>query len=148
MAKKVNPQPWRQSYHRANISPSWRPVRSETSIRSEMVERAGENSNQNRSHRFLETTAAKVSCFDGSGISLREKSVAERVGQSLLAKDTTVSRPLRPRHRRLERSECREIRNGGEGGIRTHGTLTRSLVFKTSAFDHSATSPVPAVNVA
>jgi len=31
--------------------------------------------------------------------------------------------------------------NGGEGGIRTHGTLARSLVFKTRAFDHSATSP-------
>jgi hypothetical protein len=28
--------------------------------------------------------------------------------------------------------------NGGEGGIRTHGTLARSLVFKTRAFDHSA----------
>ena len=27
--------------------------------------------------------------------------------------------------------------NGGEGGIRTHGTLARSLVFKTGAFDHS-----------
>ena len=32
-------------------------------------------------------------------------------------------------------------RNGGEGGIRTHGTLARSPVFKTGAFDHSATSP-------
>ena len=30
---------------------------------------------------------------------------------------------------------------GGEGGIRTHGTLARSPVFKTGAFDHSATSP-------
>ncbi|MEP4699608.1 MAG: hypothetical protein ABJZ79_00535, partial [Parasphingorhabdus sp.] len=28
---------------------------------------------------------------------------------------------------------------GGGGGIRTHGTLSRTLVFKTSAFDHSAT---------
>ena len=31
---------------------------------------------------------------------------------------------------------------GGEGGIRTHGTLARSPVFKTGAFDHSATSPI------
>ncbi len=31
---------------------------------------------------------------------------------------------------------------GGEGGIRTLETLTRLLVFKTSAFNHSATSPV------
>lgn len=31
---------------------------------------------------------------------------------------------------------------GGEGEIRTHGPLTGTLVFKTSAFDHSATSPL------
>jgi hypothetical protein len=30
---------------------------------------------------------------------------------------------------------------GGEGGIRTHGELTPSTVFKTIAIDHSATSP-------
>ena len=30
--------------------------------------------------------------------------------------------------------------NGGEGGIRTHGTLARSPVFKTGAFDHSAST--------
>ena len=31
--------------------------------------------------------------------------------------------------------------NGGEGGIRTHGGIAPSSVFKTDAFDHSATSP-------
>jgi hypothetical protein len=31
--------------------------------------------------------------------------------------------------------------NGGEGGIRTHGTLSRTAVFKTAALNHSATSP-------
>ena len=30
---------------------------------------------------------------------------------------------------------------GGEGGIRTHGTLARTAVFKTAALNHSATSP-------
>lgn len=30
---------------------------------------------------------------------------------------------------------------GGERGIRTPGPLTRSTVFKTAAFDHSAISP-------
>ena len=30
----------------------------------------------------------------------------------------------------------------GEGGIRTHGRRKPSEVFKTSAFDHSATSPM------
>ncbi len=32
--------------------------------------------------------------------------------------------------------------HGGETGIRTQGPLARSTVFKTAAFDHSATSPV------
>jgi hypothetical protein len=31
--------------------------------------------------------------------------------------------------------------DGGEGGIRTHGTLSRTAVFKTAALNHSATSP-------
>ena len=31
--------------------------------------------------------------------------------------------------------------NGGEGGIRTLGTLARSTVFETAPFDHSGTSP-------
>jgi hypothetical protein len=30
---------------------------------------------------------------------------------------------------------------GGEGGIRTHDTVTRTSVFETDAFSHSATSP-------
>ncbi len=33
---------------------------------------------------------------------------------------------------------------GGDGGIRTHGTPSRPTVFKTAAFDRSATSPCPA----
>ncbi len=32
---------------------------------------------------------------------------------------------------------------GGEGGIRTPGPRKRTTVFKTAAFDHSATSPEP-----
>ena len=32
-------------------------------------------------------------------------------------------------------------RDGGEGGIRTHGPLSRSPVFKTGALNRSATSP-------
>ena len=30
---------------------------------------------------------------------------------------------------------------GGEGGIRTHGTLAGTPVFETGTFNHSATSP-------
>jgi hypothetical protein len=33
--------------------------------------------------------------------------------------------------------------NGGEGGIRTHGTLARTTVFETVPIDHSGTSPGP-----
>ena len=32
-------------------------------------------------------------------------------------------------------------RGGGEGGIRTHGTVARTPHFECGAFDHSATSP-------
>src|SRR6185437_12636577 len=31
--------------------------------------------------------------------------------------------------------------SGGEGGIRTHGTLARTTVFETVPIDHSGTSP-------
>jgi hypothetical protein len=41
--------------------------------------------------------------------------------------------------------ECSQLiatkRTGGEGGIRTPGTVSRTPVFKTGAFNHSATSP-------
>ena len=30
---------------------------------------------------------------------------------------------------------------GGEGGIRTHGTVAGTIVFKTISIDHSDTSP-------
>ena len=33
-------------------------------------------------------------------------------------------------------------RAGGEGGIRTLGTLTRTTVFETAPFDRSGTSPL------
>jgi hypothetical protein len=35
----------------------------------------------------------------------------------------------------------REKKAGGEGGIRTPGTLSGTPVFKTGAINHSATSP-------
>lgn len=33
------------------------------------------------------------------------------------------------------------MKNGGERGIRTPGTLARSTVFETAPFNHSGTSP-------
>ena len=38
--------------------------------------------------------------------------------------------------------DCLESVYGGEGGIRTPGTVPRTPVFKTGAFNHSATSPL------
>ena len=35
----------------------------------------------------------------------------------------------------------RAKKDGGEGGIRTHGTLARTTVFETVPIDHSGTSP-------
>ena len=60
---------------------------------------------------------------------------------------------LKTRNRRLfsvndKRSETSKteiningLGNGGEGGIRTHGTRKGTTVFKTVAFNRSATSP-------
>ena len=39
------------------------------------------------------------------------------------------------------KSHISAVFSGGEGEIRTHGTLAGSTVFETAAFDHSATSP-------
>src|ERR1700731_2757697 len=38
-------------------------------------------------------------------------------------------------------------RYGGEGGIRTHGTVSRTLAFEASTFNRSVTSPRPLVIV-
>ena len=43
----------------------------------------------------------------------------------------------------LSSTELSPLFSGGEGEIRTHGTLAGSTVFETAAFDHSATSPHP-----
>ena len=56
-----------------------------------------------------------------------------------------ISPPGTPKIRRCaaETLKRRHVRGilGGEGGIRTHGTVTRTPHFECGAFDHSATSP-------
>ncbi len=42
---------------------------------------------------------------------------------------------------RHKKSPLLRALNGRGGGIRTHDTLSRMPVFKTGAFDHSATPP-------
>ncbi len=44
--------------------------------------------------------------------------------------------------RRLSVSPTKSLKSGGGGGIRTHGTLTRTTVFETAPFDHSGTPPL------
>src|SRR5436190_21268194 len=43
--------------------------------------------------------------------------------------------------RRIETSQSSTSVYGGRGGIRTHGTLAGTPVFKTGALNHSATLP-------
>ncbi len=38
-------------------------------------------------------------------------------------------------------ARARPAKGGGWGGIRTHGTLSRTPVFKTGTFNHSVTHP-------
>ena len=45
-----------------------------------------------------------------------------------------------------EMAESKKV-NGGEGGIRTHGTVARTTVFETVPFNHSGTSPRHTSNV-
>jgi hypothetical protein len=46
-----------------------------------------------------------------------------------------------PRRKLPEIPLVHEASGGGEGGIRTHGTLARTTVFETVPIDHSGTSP-------
>ena len=41
-------------------------------------------------------------------------------------------------------AECLKVCDGGEGGIRTHGTHTGATVFETVPIDRSGTSPASA----
>jgi hypothetical protein len=53
---------------------------------------------------------------------------------------------LPPVARRAGALARRRAKGGGEGGIRTPGTVTRAVVFKTTAIDRSATSPLGVPN--
>jgi hypothetical protein len=52
---------------------------------------------------------------------------------------------------RLARVSCTSLDgvkqyNGGEGGIRTHGSVNATPDFESGTFDHSATSPNELIN--
>src|SRR5262249_13823688 len=94
--------------------------------------------------RPISTTAAIASPARGtiwkSGISIGPWSGADSASRGATGMATSVmSRILFPAGGHGQ-SSGRADRSGG-GGIRTRGPLARTLVFKTSAFDHSATPP-------
>ena len=49
--------------------------------------------------------------------------------------------PDRNREALPSAQSVRQCRDGGQGGIRTHGGLAPTAVFKTAALNHSATCP-------
>ena len=52
-----------------------------------------------------------------------------------------LARKARPQCRYFEFDSKIYWKYGGEGGIRTHGTLSRTHAFQACALNHSATSP-------
>ena len=68
-----------------------------------------------------------------------------RVAIALITRRLLVRTRIRGRNKGNDYylpKKCRKIKgSGGEGGIRTHGTLAGTTVFETAPFDHSGTSP-------
>jgi hypothetical protein len=58
-----------------------------------------------------------------------------------LRQSEVLSLNLSPAIRSQRAKRTFGAKDGGEGGIRTPGTVPGSVVFKTTAIDHSATSP-------
>ena len=59
---------------------------------------------------------------------------------------STRNKPLHLLHQttsndRIKKEPVRTLLNGGGGGIRTHGTLARTTVFKTAPINRSGTPP-------
>jgi hypothetical protein len=64
-----------------------------------------------------------------------KRKMAERVGFEL---EAFCGRPSPQPKSRCNRDHGN---HGGEGGIRTHGTVSRTLAFEASTFNRSVTSP-------
>ena len=88
--------------------------------------------------------AFKAFLSDNPDRSARANQVAEILSE-IASSTITVWDPMWDRRRLVWKLfhyfKVLHERNGGRGGIRTHETLSRLLVFKTSAFNHSATRP-------
>ena len=79
-----------------------------------------------------DTIGTPAGAEPGRGVNLDEKTISVKSGPPLRIGGVLLIPPL-----------TRGKRNGGEGGIRTHGPrITRSTVFETVPFDRSGTSPV------
>lgn len=76
-----------------------------------------------------------------SAIMRHSKSVMRRSGMNHVPTQVTTRDPSRDRLPRLVfTADCTPRQNGG-GGIRTHGQLALSTVFKTVPINHSGTPP-------
>jgi hypothetical protein len=103
------------------------------------------NDGDERSKRPQKNISARTTRdVPGSGerrLPTRDGRASERLGCPAFA-PTPYEKFLEWNHRRLDVIEkTKAILAGGERGIRTPGTLPGTVVFKTTAIDHSAISP-------
>ena len=59
----------------------------------------------------------------------------------LIKDQSIINARIESLERKGEQYELPKINTGGQGGIRTHGMVTHTLVFKTRSIDHSDTYP-------
>src|SRR5262245_21599440 len=85
------------------------------------------------------TAAGRSWLFARAGVSPAALTTAVR--HTVIAKTTAGNEVMSQLWVKLIRSLAVAHLFGGEGGIRTPGTVSRTAVFKTACFNHSHTSP-------
>jgi hypothetical protein len=68
-----------------------------------------------------------------------------RMGREFVRDDGPNDGPQKQKPRKYLKLQGFLFDSGGGGEIRTHGRVTPSPVFKTGAFNHSATPPEPRI---
>ena len=71
----------------------------------------------------------------------RSRSPAKIVRLRLTPSEAAIGERLWEPARDFQNISIKSMPNGGQGGIRTHGELPPTTVFKTVALNHSATCP-------
>ena len=83
---------------------------------------------------------SRASTVNRAIVQLRIKAHGTGSGRAL-PRACVAQAQLIPIHPTISRAAPGAERGGGEGGIRTLGTLASSTVFETAPIDHSGTSP-------